>query len=146
MAPKKSKKKPKTKKQSRGKRKPEGLEIVSFLSTGASQLVRVKNGYELRIYSGYDDAVLLGLDPEIARAAFAKKGNCTGACAKQGNAKRGFWCSDLGCSTGSSCRCHLVGLYKDDNGDIQEEDEGEHGDKDDPFKPKAGRTYFCRCQ
>lgn len=146
MAPKQGKKRPKAKKEPRGRKKSEGLDIVSFLSTGASELVRVRGGYELRIYSSYDDAVLLGLDSQIARAAFAKNGDCTGSCAKQGNPKSGFWCTDMGCSTGSRCRCHLVGFYKDKNGDIQEEDEGEQGDKDNPFKPKGGRTYVCRCQ
>jgi hypothetical protein len=123
------------------------VKLVGIVSTGASQLLKVRGGYELYFYGSEKDAVELGMDRKLARRVFAKGGgNCPGACRRQLNPKgTHIWCVDINCAATARCHCHLISIWKNQDGDIEEEDHGTEHDKDDPHKKITGRVYVCRC-
>ena len=124
------------------------IKVVGIVTTGASELVKVKGGYELRIYTNPKDAVALGMDPQLARHVFAKRaGKCKGGCSRFENQKGTHtWCVDINCTGVGSCACHLISMWKNKDDEIEEEDHGTDFDQKSPHKKIPGRVYACRCQ
>lgn len=124
---------------------------ISSVFIEAQGLVREsRSGSKLQItvFSSANAALAAGYEAGLVDSVF-KTGGCTGSCMrgeqrdpKTGRLKK-VWCVDVGCSTGSSCRCHLIRGYKED-GQWKEDDMGEH-DKDDAIIPDGTSIYFCRC-
>jgi hypothetical protein len=125
--------------------------LVAIVSGGFSELVPVEDGYELRIYADYQDAIDQGLAPDLARAMFQrgprKDEKCSGGCSRQDtqNAK-GVWCQNTSCSP-SPCDCHLIEYSKGKDGNVVETDLGTDYTKTAPYIKKGkGYTYGCRCK
>jgi hypothetical protein len=126
-------------------RRPKGKSVIitSVAGPSVSQVVHVKGGYELRVYTTYTSAVAAGLNRQIAGHIFHKvdKKLCEGVCVLNSHWLYGFWCSDSNCEN-MRCECRLYKMWKDKEGKWHDEDMGKHGKKK---KLQSSRRAFYRC-
>lgn len=128
-AKKKNKKKPAARKKDAGS-------IMNVFAHGISETVKVRGGYELRVYSSPDEAAVVGGMPrEDAEALFRLAALAPGACQARQNAQR-IACMNINC-TGN---CHVIRARKVPGGGYEEQDTGSGS-----AEKEQGWFYFCRC-
>lgn len=132
------------KRPSRGSGKAPSLSVIS---RGFSQLVKVRGGYQLRIFTSVAEAVALGVSREVAEKLFGGTEEKLGTCFKEEQYKPELnktvvWCLDATCRSSSQGTCILHST------DEYGEDEQNHGPHDyqDPIPRKGKRFYRCECE